>query len=94
MGANRTAAERTVEALRDTGALDEMDEATVQAFLSLADAVDNPEGARAELWREYRQTGAMLREAADRAGDDAHAFLINIQTPRGGRAEVGDTEES
>lgn len=92
-GANRAAAERTVAALRESGALELVDEATVAAFLSLASAVDAPD-AKADLWREYRAFSAALREAAaGGSDDDTHAFIISVQTPRG-RAKVGDAEES
>lgn len=93
MGPNRTAAEKTVEALRESGALEAVDEATVAAFLSLADAVDGPD-AKADLWREYRAFSAALREAAaGGSDDDTQAFIISVQTPRG-RASVRDSSES
>jgi len=85
-GPNRSAAERTVAALRKAGSLELIDAATVAAFLSLAEAVDAPD-ARADMWREYRAFSAALREAAaGGSDDDTTAFLISIQTPR--RAEV------
>ncbi len=85
-GPNRVAAERTIAAMREAGTLDQVDAATVAAFLSLASAVDAPD-ARADIWREYRAFSAALREAAAGASDDdTTAFLISIQTPRG--AEV------
>lgn len=93
MGPNRTAAETTVEALRDAGALEDVDEATVAAFLSLASEVDSGE-AKADLWREYRAHGQALREAGAGGSDDDHAFIVNIQTPRGSGTSVGDPSES
>lgn len=90
-GPNRTAAERTVAALRAAGSLELVDAATVAAFLSLATAVDAPD-ARADLWREYRAFSAALKEAAGGGSDDdTTAFLISIQTPR--RAPVRDGKE-
>lgn len=89
---NSEAAQRTVEALRDSGALQAVDDATVAAFLSLAAAVDQPD-AKADLWREYRAFSASLREAAaGGSDDDTQAFIISVQTP-GGRAKVVDPEE-
>lgn len=91
-GPNRTAAERTIAALRQAGSLELVDAATVAAFLSLATAVDEP-GARADLWREYRAFSAALKEAAaGGSDDDTTAFLISIQTPR--RAEVRSAPQS
>lgn len=91
---NREAAEATVEALREAGSLQVVDEATVQAFLSLASAVDADE-AKADLWREYRAATAALREAAAGGSDDDTAeFLVSIQTPRRRGAKVVDAEKS
>lgn len=91
-GPNRTAAEATVAAIRSAGALEQVDEATVAAFLSLASAVDQPD-AKADLWREYRAVTAALKEAAaGGSDDDTQAFLITVQTPR--RASVRDASES
>jgi hypothetical protein len=85
---NREAAEQTLAALRKSGALEAVDEAIAQAFLSLASAVDNPE-AKADLWREYRAMTVALREAgAGGSDDDSASFLVSIQTP-GRRAKVG-----
>jgi len=90
-GPNRVAAEATVAALRKGGLLEDVDEATVAAFLSLAEAVDGPE-VRADVWREYRAFANTLREAAaGGSDDDTQAFLVSIQTPS--RAKVRDTKE-
>ncbi len=92
-GPNRKAADATVKALRQTGALELIDEATVAAFLSLADAVDAPD-AKADLWREYRAFSVALREAATGGSDDdTQAFIISVQTPRG-RPSLGDAKDS
>jgi hypothetical protein len=89
---NRSAAEASIVKLREQGALIEVDEALVHAFLALASAVDAaPE--KADLWREYRATGQALREAVAGGGDDDTAsFLLTVQTP--GRAKVGDRSKS
>lgn len=87
-GRNQLAALRTIDALRESGQLEAIDDALVEAFLSLAIAVDL-EPAKADLWREYRQFSAALKEAAaGGSDDDTQAFLITVQTP--GRAAVGD----
>lgn len=90
---NAEAAQLTVDRLRSAKALDDVDEATVQAFLSLAKAVDDPD-AKADMWREYRAAIAALREvAAGGSDDDTTAFLVQIQTP-GVRAKVGNAKKS
>jgi hypothetical protein len=90
---NAEAAAETVKRLDEAGTLDEIEPAIVQAFLSLAAAVDDPD-AKADLWREYRAATAALREAAAGGSDDDTAsFLVSIQTPRS-RAKMGDPEES
>lgn len=87
---NREAAEKTVATLRAGGSLEEVDEATVVAFLSLASAVDDPD-AKADLWREYRAVTAALKEAAaGGSDDDTTSFLVSIQTPGRG-AKVVDS---
>lgn len=89
---NKEAAERTVAALRSNGALSDLDEATVRAFLSLAEAVDGHD-VRADVWREYRAFANALREAAaDGSDDDTTAFLVSIQTPS--RAKVRNAKKS
>lgn len=94
VGTNRAAAERTITAMHDSGVLEAVDDATVAAFLSLASAVDGPD-AKADIWREYRAFSAALKEAAAGGTDeDSQAFLITVQTPRGGRAALGDTSQS
>lgn len=90
---NLAAAVKTVDRLANAGMLDEIEPAIVQAFLSLAAAVDDP-SAKADLWREYRAATAALREAAaGGSDDDTQSFLLTIRTP-GGRSEVGDRSES
>lgn len=80
-GPNRTAAELTVAALRESGAVEPMAEYAVTAFLSLASVVDDPE-AKADQWREYRAAAQVLRElVAGGNDDDTAAFLIEVRTP-------------
>ena len=80
-GPNRTAAELTVQELRDTGSVEPLAEAAVVAFLSLASLVDAPD-AKADLWREYRAAAQVLREVvAGGNDDDTAAFLIEVRTP-------------
>ena len=86
---NLDAAQKTVLRLEQSGALEEADPDLVHAFLALAAAVD-AFAEKADLWREYRQTGRALREAvAVGVDDDTASFLVSIQTP--GRAKVGNS---
>lgn len=83
-GRNRTAAEATVEALRQLGRLEDVDSARVMALLALADAVDQaPDNA--SLWREYRSAEVAVRELSV-GGEDEFAALLDSLS-----AEVGDT---
>ncbi len=78
-GENRRAAEVTVAALREQ--LEDVDEALIAAFLSLASSVDSAD-AGGDLWREYRAHAQALREvAAGGSDDDTAAFLIEVRTP-------------
>lgn len=89
LGPNRAAAERTIAAMRESGVLETVDDATVAAFLTLAAAVDQPD-AKADFWREYRAFTAALKEAAaGGSDDDTQAFLITVQTPRVSGAPLG-----
>lgn len=89
---NASAASAVVASLRESGAIEDTDEALVTAFLSLAVAVD-AEPLKADLWREYRAASAALREAASGGVDDeAASFLVTVSTP--GRSEVGNSKKS
>lgn len=88
---NRRAAEQTVAAWRDAGQVDAEHESLIEAFLCLASEVDAGE-ARADVWREYRQTYQLLREVLSVGGDDDTAsFLVSVSTPRRLPAEVRDS---
>ena len=86
-GRNRTAIETTVQALRDSGRLDPVDEARVTAAFALADAVDS-DPTNASLWREYRAAVEILRLASDGGTDDFAALMAGLS------AEVGDSKNT
>jgi hypothetical protein len=71
-GPNRIAAEATVEAVRDLGRIEPIDESMMVGFEMLAEAVDN-DPTNAALWGQYRQAEAALRGAG--ADDDDLARL-------------------
>ena len=86
-GRNRTAMETMVQALRDAGRLEPVDEARVTAALALADAVD-ADPTNASLWREYRAAVETLRQASDGGTDDFAALMAGLS------AEVGDPKNT
>ena len=86
-GRNRTAVETMVDALRDSGRLEPVDEARVTAALALADAVDS-DPTNASLWREYRAAVETLRQASDGGTDDFAALMAGLS------AEVGDSKNT
>lgn len=80
-GRNRIAAEATLAALREESRLEQVDEARVAAFRSLADMVDTYP-TEAPLWREMRIVESALREVHD--DTDAFAQLLeNLRTEVG-----------
>ena len=84
---NLEAAGRVVEALRVLGRLEPVDDARVQAVLSLAAQVDaHPENA--SLWREYRAAEEALRAVGKESGDPFADLLAELS------AEVGDAADS
>lgn len=93
-GRNERAVNRTLRDLKTAGQLDAVPAALVELCKSLASAVDD-EPSNAALFREYRAALDDLREAAEGVPDhDAANFLISIQTPRRGRASMGDSADS
>jgi len=67
-GLNGKAAAKVVESMHDMGRLEVIDEARVQAFLSLAAAVDAvPHDA--SLWRQYRAAEQEIRLAGAEVDD-------------------------
>lgn len=52
---NPEALEVTLQSLRDTRRLENVDEALVQALKSMAEALDR-DPSNAALWRQYRET--------------------------------------
>ena len=81
-GRNRTAAEATIQALRDAKRLNETDSARVTALQALADAVD-ADPSNASLWREYRAVELALREVQDDDIDELSELLGKLSAPMG-----------
>ena len=74
---NHEALRRTVEALRASGQLDQIDDARVHIALGLARAVDTmPDNP--SMWREYRAAEKALREEASAHGDPFDQLLASI----------------
>lgn len=87
-GLNRTAIDKTVEALRTLGRIDPVDEAIVVTAEGLADAVDN-DSLNASLWREYRAAVQDLMEVGRDENDDNSWFdIIDALHP-----QMGDFED-
>jgi predicted ArsR family transcriptional regulator len=84
---NARAAEMTVQTLRALGRLDAVDEAAVQAVLSLAEAVDT-EPHNAAMWREYQSALRALREIGPDDGD--HDEIAELIEAIRGTAQVVD----
>ena len=82
---NLAAALVMLEAMRDLGRINPIDEARVVTLVSLAEAVDRDPG-NASLWREYRAAEAALREFDD--GADDYADLLDALS-----AKAADPEE-
>lgn len=86
-GPNARAAAATVRALRRAGRLEEVDEALVKAFTTLAKCLDVAPG-NAQLWREYRAFEQRLRETGDDADDGLADVLRALSTPVGDKPSV------
>lgn len=86
-GRNRTAVELMLEALRDTGKLENVDAARATAAQALADAVDS-DPTNASLWREYRASLEMLRLLSDGSVDEFAKLLESLSS------EMGDPKKS
>lgn len=90
IGSQLRAARKTLKAMRDRDLLADADEALVAVVVGLAKAIDDDPDAKAALWKEYRESLIVLREAgAANDSDDDAAVLELVQTPL--RAEVGDS---
>ncbi len=84
---NLVAAQKTIQAMRDLGRFEPIDEARIQAFLALAHAVDEAEAdgrPNPNLWREYRSAEAQLRKESEHHVDDFDKLLQALD------AEMGD----
>lgn len=78
---NGRAVRATVEALRELGRVEPVDEAAVTAAVSLADAVDDaPEDAR--LWGQYQAALRVLRGLSGQSDADAFAALLGAVSER------------
>jgi hypothetical protein len=74
---NHEALRQTIEALRSSGQLDQIDEARIAIALGLARAVDTmPDNP--SMWREYRAAEKALREEASAHGDPFDQLLASI----------------
>lgn len=82
--ANAAALERTLDAMRAAGRLEDIDESLVATARGLAVAVD-ADSANASLWKEYRAAQQDLR-GLDRGDDDIFADLLGRM-----QAEVVDS---
>lgn len=78
---NVEAAMRTIAALQSLGRLENVDDALVTGFMSLAAALDE-KPTDAGLWREYRAYEQRLR-ATGGGDDDLARLLADLQTPVG-----------
>ena len=83
---NSEAVRRTIEALRKSGKLADIDEARVRIVIGLAAAVDampdNP-----SMWREFRAAEKALREEALAHGDPFDQLIASLT------AEIRDEEK-
>ena len=86
-GRNRSAVELMLEALRDSGKLENVDAARATAAQALADAVDS-DPSNASLWREYRASLEMLRLLSDGSVDEFAKLLESLSS------EMGDPAKS
>jgi hypothetical protein len=83
-GPQREALERTIEALRTAGRLEDIDDARVQIARGLASAVD-AEPDNPTIWREYRAAEKALREESENHADPFDQLIASIAS------EVGNT---
>lgn len=91
---NLEAARKTVQAMRDLGRLEPIDESRVQAFLALAHAVDECEAEHRpnpNLWREYRSAEAQLRKESEHHVDDFDKLLQALDSEVGNQAHSKPT---
>lgn len=91
---NLEAAQKTIQAMRDLGRLEPIDESRVQAFLALAYAVDECEAEQRpnpNLWREYRSAEAQLRKESEHHVDDFDKLLQALDSEVGNQAHPKPT---
>jgi hypothetical protein len=85
-GPQREALEKTIEALRLAGRLDDVADARVQIARGLASAVDaQPDNPT--IWREYRAAEKALREESENHADPFDQLIASIAS------EVGNTSK-
>lgn len=80
MSTNVQALEVTLAALRDTGRVENVDAALVQALGSMAEALDQ-DPSNAALWRQYRETlGELTADDSDSSvADDLAALFSSVR---------------
>ena len=76
-GANLASAVKVVDALKDAGRVEDVDDAKVVTFLSLAQSVDRwPNDAA--LWGQYRQAEATVQKMGAGEVDEVQALIDEI----------------
>lgn len=83
---NAEAVEETIAFLRESGRLERVDEALVQAARSMAEQLDGRGAANAQLWRSYREVLEALTADDDDSGE-ADALIERL------RSSVRNTSE-
>ena len=80
-GANSRAIKVTIGELRRMGRLEPVDEAKVQALLSMAEALDlNP--FNSQMWREYREAiGGLIADDGAAGSASIDGLLDELSTP-------------
>jgi hypothetical protein len=80
-GPNMTAIKVTLGELRRMGRVEKVDEARVQALLSMAEALDlNP--FNSQMWREYREAiGGLIADDGDAGSSALDSLLDELSTP-------------
>lgn len=86
---NAQALEKTLTCLSDTGKVEDVDAAAVQALRSMAAALDE-DPTKAALWREYLDALSEVRRADDTANSGLDDALAKIR----GAAAVGDSTQA
>lgn len=86
---NAVALEETLQCLTDSGHIETVDAAAVQALRSMAATLDD-DPSKAALWREYLDALSEVRRADDTADSGLADALAKIR----GAAPVGDETQA